>query len=112
MRRDGERRHAVEVRELGIAMGSLAGMSSSKRKVVLPLANVRIIEAVGIVSHEVVVSTATPDAWIAVFCVVAKGVDFTAHRDAIKKEVANAAEEGALPQVEAGGVFRKLEFQA
>ena len=46
----------------------------------------RIIEAVGIVSHEVVVSTATPDAWIAVFCAVAKRVDFAAHRDAIKKK--------------------------
>ena len=48
-----------------------------------PLANVRIIEAVGIVSHEVVVSTATPDAWTAIFCAVAKGADFSAHRDAI-----------------------------
>ena len=67
----------------------------------------RIIEAVGIVSHEVVVSTAPLTAWTAVFCAVAKGADFAAHRDAIEKEVANAAEEGTLPQVEAGEAFRR-----
>ena len=61
----------------------------------------------GIVSHEVVVSTAPLTAWTAVFCAVAKGADFAAHRDAIEKEVANAAEEGTLPQVEAGEAFRR-----
>ena len=32
MKRDGERGDVVEVRELGIPMGSLEGMSSSKRR--------------------------------------------------------------------------------
>ena len=66
MRRDGESGYAVEVRELGIPMGSLEGMSSSKRRDVHPLstapaanlinplaANVRGVDAVGMVSHEV-----------------------------------------------------------